>query len=318
VLGERPRVVYLIDVGISTTISAVVARLRRATVVLDTGDLAYQLARSIGARSRLGLAIIWLGERVALACSHHVVIRGRRHAAYLGRKPTTFAPDLAPPDARPRDGSAVRSQLGIEDRFVVGLVGSLNLAPNLGISYGWDVIEALALTPPRIVAVIVGDGDGRAALVQRAAKLGVSTRCHFAGSVPPSEVSKWVGAMDVGVSTQTNDAVGSVRTTGKLPLYLACGCPVLASDVGEAQALLGPVGWTLPYEGVVDRAYPARLADALMSWSQDSAAHDERRETALALARQAFDAHTVRAHVNALVDELLETAPRTRACVKQA
>jgi glycosyltransferase involved in cell wall biosynthesis len=100
--------------------------------------------------------------------------------------------------------------------------------------------------------------------------------------------------MDAAISTQTNDMVGRVRTTAKLPLYLACGCPVLASHVGEAARLLGPVGWTLPYEGDMDRNYPARLAEASERWRRDPAGAAGRRATALRIARESFDPETMR------------------------
>jgi hypothetical protein len=50
-----------------------------------------------------------------------------------------------------------------------------------------------------------------------------------------------------------------VRTTGKLPLYLACERFVLATEVGEAARVL-PREMLLRYDGVLDRAYPERLA----------------------------------------------------------
>jgi glycosyltransferase involved in cell wall biosynthesis len=54
-----------------------------------------------------------------------------------------------------------------------------------------------------------------------------------------------------------------VRTTGKLPLYLAYGKYVIATDVGEASRVLSHVGCLLPYNGVRDDRHPARLADRL-------------------------------------------------------
>jgi hypothetical protein len=44
--------------------------------------------------------------------------------------------------------------------------------------------------------------------------------------------------MDICLLPQSDDIVGWVRTTGKLPLYLACNRYVLASDVGEASWIL--------------------------------------------------------------------------------
>jgi glycosyltransferase involved in cell wall biosynthesis len=107
--------------------------------------------------------------------------------------------------------------------------------------------------------------------------------------------------MDVALSTQTNDLVGQVRTTGKLPLYLACGLPVLASHVGEAAALLGPVGWTLPYHGVVDRDYPTRLAEKIEVWRLDPDGEQDRRQTATRLAAEAFDIPVMRERLTKVI-----------------
>jgi len=49
-----------------------------------------------------------------------------------------------------------------------------------------------------------------------------------------------------------------VRTTGKLPLYLATGRYILASDVGEARIVLSKE-MRVPYEGAKDPGYPQRL-----------------------------------------------------------
>jgi glycosyltransferase involved in cell wall biosynthesis len=199
----------------------------------------------------------------------------------------------------------MRRQLGLNDCFVVGLVGSLNFAPALGTTYGWDVVEALRYTADNVIALIIGDGDGLPQLKRRATEFGVSDRCRFLGRVPTSEVRPYIAAMDVGISTQTNDLVGAVRTTAKLPLYLSCGCPVLASDVGEARRLLGPLGWTIKYSGVVDRTYPRRLADVITEWTSD-AGSKMRREQALSLAARAFDVDEIRHRVNGIVDALLD------------
>ena len=52
---------------------------------------------------------------------------------------------------------------------------------------------------------------------------------------------------------------GQVRTTGKVPEYMAAGRFVLASRVGEAELLL-PAEMLLEYNGEVDAGYPDRLA----------------------------------------------------------
>ena len=303
-VAGRRALVYLVDTGMSTTVAAVAARLCGKRVVLDTGDLAFGLARSTGRRSFTSLFVVAVGERLALRAADHVVVRGRAHARYV-RRPTTFAPDLAPRGTRPRDRETTRAVLGLSDAFVVGLVGSLVHAPRSGLSYGWDLVEALALTPEHVHGLIIGDGDAKPRLEARARELGVRQRCHFLGRIPPERVDAFVSAMDAGISTQTNDAVGSVRTTGKLPLYLACGCPVLASDVGEAHAVLGPLGWTVPYHGRVDRRYPARLAEAITAWAGDPEGGAARRRMALRVHADTYDADAVSAKVLAALEDVL-------------
>jgi hypothetical protein len=73
--------------------------------------------------------------------------------------------------------------------------------------------------------------------------------------------------MDICLSTQTNDVVGWVRTTGKLPLYLAAGRYVLASRVGEAARVL-------PEEMLVDGMDPSQWVAAalrtVVNWNTEN------------------------------------------------
>jgi glycosyltransferase involved in cell wall biosynthesis len=186
-------------------------------------------------------------------------------------------------------------------------VGSLIFSRRLRICYGWDLIEALAHTAHEVVALIVGDGSGLEFLRARADELGVADRCRFVGRVPTDQVGRYVCAADVAVSTQTNDLVGRVRTTGKLPLYLACGRPVLASHVGEAARLLGPLGWTIPYSGVVDRSYPKRLAEAVELWRGDPGGAEGRQAIALKLAESEFDVEVMRRRLTMVINQTIES-----------
>jgi len=296
-------VAYLVDVGVRTVWAAVAARLVGVPSILDTGDAVYALERSRGGRSPIGLAAVWLGEQVALRSARHVVVRGRAHLPLVPH-PATFIPDLAPGAAVPTGGGGIRKELGWESNFVVGLVGSLNYSRRLGTGYGWDLVEALPGTPRNTRALFIGDGVGRAVLESRASELGVAERCRFVGAVPPESVHRWIAAMDCAISTQTNDNVGAVRTTGKLPLYLACGCPVLATDVGEAARLLGPLGWTIPYHGIVDPSYPQRLAAAIARWAGDPRGTTGRREKALETYTANFDPDRWRSEAWILISEV--------------
>jgi len=260
-----PDVVYVFDMGVAGVVAGAWRTLGRSTpLVIDTGDAIAALARSSGMRGPVGLLATSALERFSLRAADHVVVRGTFHRVLLAGQgiDATVIPDgvnLAV--FSPRDGSAMRRALDLGDGLVVGLVGSSVWSPALGIAYGWDLIEMLAQVRDLPVrGLLVGDGSGIEHLRERARALGVEDRIVFAGRRPLTELPEILSACDVCLSTQTNDLPGNVRTTGKLPLYLACGRYVLASRVGEAARVL-PAEMLVPYEGTVDKDYPSRLAE---------------------------------------------------------
>jgi glycosyltransferase involved in cell wall biosynthesis len=263
----RPDVIYVMDTAYTGVLAGCLARrLYGCRLVTDTGDAAYELAQSAGTYTARQLALIRAVENLAMRHSDRIVVRGSYHQELLeesGLDKVTFIPDGVDLNAtQPTDAVPLRSELGWEDGLILGLVGTMLWSERHQMCYGWDIVEALGLlrdVPVR--ALLVGDGDGRARLEQRARELGVSDRVVITGLVPYDQLPRYLSAMDICVSTQSNDVVGMVRTTGKLPLYLACGRYVAATDVGEARKVLPGVGSLLPYQGVRDDSHPARLAD---------------------------------------------------------
>ena len=291
---ERPAIVYVLDVAYSGIIAALLWKLvARARLVVDTGDAIHELARAVGERGRVGLLLTdWL-ERAALRAADHVVVRGTRHVDLLrarGVADVTVIQDGVETAQFPGDGAAARRALGIaDDAFVVGVVGSVTWIPREGRCYGWELVDMLAvLRDPGVRALVVGDGSGIPHLVAHAEAAGVRDRLVLAGRVPYAALPDYLAAMDVCVSTQTNDLPGQVRTTGKLPVYLAAGRPVLATDVGEASLVL-PRPALLAYAGTSDPTYAARLARRV---AELRAAPDEARaegQRNARLARETFE-----------------------------
>ena len=134
---------------------------------------------------------------------------------------------------------------------------------------------------------MIGSGDGVPQLKKRADELGLSNMT-FLPSVPVDQVNEHVRLLDVCLSTQTDDLVGWVRTTGKLPLYLANERFIIATDVGEASWVLPPQ-MRLAYHGTVDRTYPRRLAERLREIALNPSLLDAAR-AGPARVRQHFDA----------------------------
>jgi glycosyltransferase involved in cell wall biosynthesis len=268
-LQFKPDIIYVVDTSYSGVLASYVAKkLLGSKVITDTGDVTYALGQSEGIYSSTELALIGWIEQIAMKKSDSIIVRGSHHKEWLkdqGCHNVTFVPDGVDTNIdQPVDGTSMRTELGLGNDLTVGLLGTMYWSKQHQMCYGWDIVEAMALLKNQPVkALLVGDGNGRAILEKRAQELDVSHKIVFTGYVPYEFLSQYLSAMDVCVSTQSNDLVGMVRTTGKLPLYLAYGKYVIATDVGEAQKVLPSIGCLLPYNGVRDDTHPARLAQHL-------------------------------------------------------
>lgn len=268
-LWLHPDIIYVVDVAYTGVLSGCIAKqLVGCKLVVDTGDVAYELAKSTGKYSSQQLVLINWVERLAVQHADRLIVRGSYHKTWLERQGSSaieFVPDgVDTGSVKSIDATNLRTQLGLGNNLVVGLVGTMSWSKQHQMCYGWDIIEALRLLKDQpIKALLVGDGTGRSILENLAEQYRVADRVVFAGQVPYDNLPEYLSAMDVCVSTQSNDLVGKVRTTGKLPLYLAHGKYVIATNVGEASRVLPGVGCLLPYEGIRDDNYPARLATQL-------------------------------------------------------
>jgi glycosyltransferase involved in cell wall biosynthesis len=228
----------------------------------------YALARARGRPGWIGAQLIRFVEFASLRLAAAVVVRGTFHKDLLAQQGVASVHVLREGIDldfwRRTDDTPLRRRLDLGDNLCVGVAGSINWNRRRGVCYGWDLIEAMGRIEPTVPirAIVVGDGDGLPRLQRRARKLGIEGRVRFVGRVPHDEMPQYLSLFDVALSTQTNDVVGRVRTTQKLPEYMAAGCYVLATDVGEARLLLPPE-MRLPFDGVEDAAYPERLARRL-------------------------------------------------------
>ncbi len=309
---EQPDIVYVFDLAVSGVAAAMWHQIQsHVPFVIDTGDAITALARQSGTRGPLGIAATAALERAALARAAHVVVRGSLHVAWMARKgvAATVIPDGVDTTMFvPRDRDAARAALGWPQTFTVTILGSSVWNPRLQMAYGWDLVDMLALLKDLPVnGVLIGDGSGIDRIRARAESRGVSDRLHFAGRQPLSALPDYLAASDVCLSTQSNDLVGRVRTTGKLPLYMACGKYILASDVGEASRVL-PREMLVPYEGGRDDGYPSRLAERVRAL----VAHPDRLEAGLAnvdVARRESDYDVLAGRVDRVMRDVIVPEP---------
>ncbi len=82
---------------------------------------------------------------------------------------------------------------------------------------------------PSVKFLLVGDGAWRARLEQRVRSLGLEQHFVFAGLVPPNEMPRWLGIMDILVHLSRREGLPRA-----LPQALAAGRPVIAYDCDGA------------------------------------------------------------------------------------
>ena len=133
----------------------------------------------------------------------------------------------------PRRNRELRRQWGIDDETVVfGFAGGLRGEKNLHL-----LLTAFseATLPGDARLVLIGDGPDRAELEQLVENLGIRERVSFRGHT--SDISQVMPAFDVFVMSSRTE-----QTPNALLEAMACGLPVIATDVGDCAALVGASG----------------------------------------------------------------------------
>ena len=309
-LRRRPELCYVIDIGYSGVLAARLYRMiSRCRVAVDTGDAIYELSRNSGRR---GIRL-WLTRRLeelALSMSDRVVVRSHPYQEWLASRGKTadVIPDgVDTAEFAPRPVDDLRRQYGLEGYLVVGLVGSLIWNDRWQMCYGWELIELIDQLRDRPVkGFIIGDGSGLQRLKAQCVARGLEGRIVFTGWIAYDDLPQHLSLLDVCLSTQTNDTAGQVRTTGKLPLYLASGRFVLASALGEAARVL-PTEMLVQYNGTKDNEYPSRLA-ARVQTLLEHPEYLQQREASILIAQTHFDYNFLAGRLKQTLCELLPAA----------
>lgn len=163
----------------------------------------------------------------------------------------------------------VRQELGLEDSFVLGHVGRFNEQKNH--PFLIDLFAEAAKNEPRARLLLVGDGEGRAAIEEKVRQLGLADKVLFLGV--RGDVNRLLQAMDAFVFPSLYEG---------LPVSLveaqAAGLPCVISDKVSPESLLTDLVQQLP------------LGSA-ETWGEQvlCAARRERRDTYDAICAAGFD-----------------------------
>ena len=167
--------------------------------------------------------------------------------------------ELEPRVAFDGDPREVRRRLGVDpDRFVVGWFGRMTAVKRTD-----DLISMLASLRERGVdalLLLVGDGDDREGLEQRAHDLGLARSCLFLGY--QEDVAAWYAVCDAVVLTSASEG-----TPVTIIEALAAGRPVVATRVGGVPDVVdeGETGF------LVDPGDTGALAERLARLAGDPA-----------------------------------------------
>jgi glycosyltransferase involved in cell wall biosynthesis len=130
-------------------------------------------------------------------------------------------------------GREIRNQLGIEDRIVVGFLGTFG---------PWHGAPVLAEAATRVKApchfLFIGDGDERAA--SEAKFVGSEAPATFTGRIAHNMVAAYLDACDILVAPHVPASDGSdfFGSPTKLFEYLAMARPVVASRLGQIAEII--------------------------------------------------------------------------------
>jgi len=288
----RPVAVYVFDISYTGVIASGCYKfIFRNGLIIETGDAIVELVRSTGSRGKFGIWLTSLLENAAFHIADRIVVRGSFHQGWLaqhGIDADVIQDGVDADGFTVEDADELRKRHGLEAVTTVGLVGSSIWSEKLQMCYGWELVETLRLLQDRPVkGIMIGSGSGIPHLKARCREYGIENKILFLGHVPFERLPAYLGLIDICLSTQTNDIVGKVRTTGKLPLYLAAGRYVLASKVGEAELILEPE-MLVEYEGVKDQGYPRKLKERIET-ILDHPEMLERSTHNIAVAKENFD-----------------------------
>jgi glycosyltransferase involved in cell wall biosynthesis len=140
------------------------------------------------------------------------------------------------PDSRQVE--ALRSQLGLQARPVVGYIGSLSLA-NHAVDLLLEAFAQVTASLPESRLLLVGGGEDLPELQSLARRLGIENVVHWIGRVSPDLAPAYYRLFDVSVDPVRDDEAARGRSPLKLFESWASNVPFVTGDVGERKDLLG-------------------------------------------------------------------------------
>lgn len=188
-----------------------------------------------------GLALPWLARRLEVSVwkaadvvlpvtgvlagilADHGVPPERIRVVHNGINPGAF-------EGLPERDEAKR-RLGLDGRLVLGFTGFVRAWHGLD-----QVIDFMAdAGRENLVLLVVGDGPARAALEERARRLGIASQVRFMGVVERERIPSVLAAFDIALQPAATPYASPL----KLFEYMAAACPIVAPRQANITEILG-------------------------------------------------------------------------------
>ncbi|MDM9382256.1 glycosyltransferase family 4 protein [Chlorogloeopsis sp. ULAP01] len=177
-------------------------------------------------------------------------------ADYLRRYPQTQGKvHIVPNGVNPERFPLHQSPALPSNNFTIGFVGTMK--PWHGLPTLVNAFAQLHDHHPHTRLLIVGDGPERSQLEADFIYAGIRDAVEFTGKVLPSDVPGLLASMDVAVAPYPNDP-NFYFSPLKVYEYMAAGLPVVASRIGQLQALIN--------DGVNGILYEPGNSQQLTNW----------------------------------------------------
>ncbi len=138
---------------------------------------------------------------------------------------------------RKMPNSALKSQLGLDGKFVIGYVGRL-----LEIKGVFLLLDLLRQLPEDVNLLIVGGGADEARFCREIARNGLAQRVRLVGNLAYERVPDYLSCMDVGVVPSLTTPRWKEQFGRAIIEFMSCEVPVIGSDSGSIPEVIGTAG----------------------------------------------------------------------------
>lgn len=242
---RRPDVIIATSPQLLVALSGYwLARVKRVPFVFEVRDLWPESLSAVGVGGEHGLLNRGLGAVAGFLYRNadHIVVVTEAFRTYLVRKwkvppekISVVQNGVEPELFAPVDAGEVKSELGLDGKFVVCYIGTMGMAHGLGTLV--DAAEKLATVLPDVRFFVVGEGAEKQAIIELARRRGISN-IVFLNQQAREKIPALISAADACVVLLKKTDVFQTVIPTKMLEFMSCQRPVILGVDGQARELL--------------------------------------------------------------------------------